>query len=289
MLLVKIAYKEEHNFIRDIQGIKDILKNKDIKIGMSEFIENDTHFIKVFCDDSQYSEEVKSKVILYISNVLYDIIIDNFRKKELLEYLTENYFFLKHSEMLEIDRKVNRVLKQQERILNEDSIYCVNRISAMQSMINDFIQEDYFINIDGFIRFRLRTMLPYIEQIIEKVVESYLVEKEYNEFINLLKYFVDIQDSKIEEVNIFIKNDGAYIIKDKSGNDIFKKFINDLVENKEDKAINPEDIIISGLITNSPKHINIYNRESCSNREFLNTISNVFGERVSFEKTINIL
>ncbi|WP_066872865.1 putative sporulation protein YtxC [Clostridium mediterraneense] len=289
MLLVKIAYKEEHNFIRDIQGIKDILKNKDIKIGMSEFIENDTHFIKVFCDDSQYSEEVKSKVILYISNVLYDIIIDNFRKKELLEYLTENYFFLKHSEMLEIDRKVNRVLKQQERILNEDSIYCVNRISAMQSMINDFIQEDYFINIDGFIRFRLRTMLPYIEQIIEKVVESYLVEKEYNEFINLLKYFVDIQDSKIEEVNIFIKNDGAYIIKDKSGNDIFKEFINDLVENKEDKAINPEDIIISGLITNSPKHINIYNRESCSNREFLNTISNVFGERVSFEKTINIL
>lgn len=289
MLLVKIAYKEEHNFIGDIQGIKDILKNKDIKIGMSEFIENDTHFIKVFCDDSQYSEEVKSKVILYISNILYDIIIDNFRKKELLEYLTENYFFLKHSEMLEIDRKVNRVLKQQERILNEDSIYCVNRISAMQSMINDFIQEDYFINIDGFIRFRLRTMLPYIEQIIEKVVESYLVEKEYNEFINLLKYFVDIQDSKIEEVNIFIKNDGAYIIKDKSGNDIFKEFINDLVENKEDKAINPEDIIISGLITNSPKHINIYNRESCSNREFLNTISNVFGERVSFEKTINIL
>ena len=42
-----------------------------------------------------------------------------------------------------------------------------------------------------------------IEEIIDKVVEEYMVEKEYREFVKLLKYFVDIQESKIEKL-IFI-------------------------------------------------------------------------------------
>ena len=35
-----------------------------------------------------------------------------------------------------------------------------------------------------------------------------LSEKEYNEFIKLLKYFVDIQDCKLEEVNIIVQRNG---------------------------------------------------------------------------------
>lgn len=44
-----------------------------------------------------------------------------------------------------------------------------------------------------------------LEAVIDKVVERYMVEKEYDEFINLLKYFVDIQENKIDEVNVIIK------------------------------------------------------------------------------------
>ena len=46
-----------------------------------------------------------------------------------------------------------------------------------------------------------------IEEIIDKVIEGYMVEKEYKEFIKLLKYFVDIQESKIDLINIVIDNE----------------------------------------------------------------------------------
>lgn len=289
MLLVKIAYKEEHNFIGDIQDVKNILKNKGINIGMSELMENDTHFVKVFCDDSQYSQEVKSTVLVYITNILYNIVIYNFRQKELLEYLTENYFFLKHDEMVDVDIKINNILKQKEKITGDDSIFAMNRINSIQSIIKDFIEENDYINIDGYIRFRLKPISKYVEEIVDKVVETFMVEKEYNEFINLLKYFVDIQDSKIDKINIIIKDNGEYEVIDGDGNDIFKDFINDLVENKDDKKINPEDIIISGLITNAPKEVCIYNKEMCQNTEFLNTITSVFRERVVFLDVTKIL
>ncbi len=40
-------------------------------------------------------------------------------------------------------------------------------------------------------------------------------------------------------------------------------------------------MLISWLITNVPKEINIYNIENCTNKELINTIKNVFEERVN--------
>lgn len=38
----------------------------------------------------------------------------------------------------------------------------------------------------------MRKFREDIEKIIDKVVEGYMVEKEYKEFVRFLKYFVDI-------------------------------------------------------------------------------------------------
>ncbi|EET86548.1 sporulation protein YtxC, partial [Clostridium carboxidivorans P7] len=77
----------------------------------------------------------------------------------------------------------------------------------------------------GFITFRMKELREDLEEIVDKVVERYMTEKEYNEFIKLLKYFVEIQESKIEEINIIIKSDGKYLIQDKEGNDIEKNYL----------------------------------------------------------------
>lgn len=280
MLLMKLAYEGEQKFIEDIQDIRKLLKNKGITIGISESIENDTHFVKIFCNDNDYSDKVKSMIYLYVSNILYKVVIDNFRRKDMLEYLTENYFFLRHDEMIEIDKKINNILLGKEVVKDEVNIYCLNRINKIIESIKNFIEENGFINITGFITFRMKSLITDIEDIVDKIIENYMIEKEYNEFIKLLKYFVDIQECKIEEVNLIIQNNGDYEIQDEGGEDIFKEFFKEISEVPESTGGNIEDIIISGLITNSPKRIRIYNEKECNNREFLKTIKSVFGERV---------
>ena len=111
-----------------------------------------------------------------------------------------------------------------------------------------------------------------IENIIDKVIESYMVEKEYREFVKLLKYFVDIQESKIDEVNILIDEIGNYSIKDKNKEDIFNEFMKELMECRIDTDAKMEDIIISGLITNAPKRVIIHGKKNCLNKEFIDTI-----------------
>ena len=121
------------------------------------------------------------------------------------------------------------------------------------------------------------------EGIIDKVVEKFIVEKEYEEFIRLLKYFVDIQDSKIDEINIYIKPLGVYNITDSKGKDIYNTMLKELSDSDLNIVnANIEDVLISGLITNAPRRIIIHGEEYCKSKEFIGTIINVFGDRVSF-------
>lgn len=282
MLILKLAYNEELDFVEELQELRDLLKKKGILIGLVESIEEKTHIIKVICDKSSQSEKIEEIINLYVSNILYRIVIDNYRQKEMFEFLTDNYFFLKQSEILEVEEQIIKVLKCEEMVKDEDSIYYLNRINSMIEKIRDCINEKQEININGFITFRMRKLRNDIEKIIDKVVESYMIEKEYKEFVRLLKYFVDIQESKIKEVNIIIEEGNNYIVKDGEGQNLYDEFLKELSGTQSINDTNIEDVLISGLITSAPRKIVIHNRENGTNKEFLDTINNVFGDRVNY-------
>lgn len=284
MLILKLAYNEDLIFFHELEELRELLKKKDILIGFVENIEGKTHIIKIICEENCYNEKIKEIINLYVSNILYRIVIDNYRKKEMFEFLTDNYFFLKQHEILEVEDEIVRVLKYEETTQNEDSIYCLNRINSMVEKIRDCISEKQEINIDGFITFRMRKLRGDIEKIIDKVVERYMVEKEYKEFVKLLKYFVEIQECKIEEINIIIEANNNYTIKNGEGRDLYYDFLKEIKAEQGRIELNIEDVLISGLITSAPKNIIIYGKENCTNKEFLDTIENVFGNKVTFQE-----
>lgn len=282
MLVLRLVYNSDLDFVGEIQELRSILKKKDIKIGIVESVELDSHIIKILCDDNSYNERVKEIINLYISNVLYKIVLEEYKEKEMFDYLTENYFFLKQDEIIEIEELVMKILLGNESLNFDNLVYCMNKINSIIDKIKSCLEENSEININGFIRFRMKELREDIENIIDKVIESYMVEKEYKEFIKLLKYFVEIQESKIEEVNIVIDEGGNYSIIDSNKNDIFNEFMKELIECKVDGDVKMEDIIISGLITNAPQRVIIHGKQNCINKEFIDTIENVFENKVNF-------
>ncbi len=129
---------------------------------------------------------------------------------------------------------------------------------------------------------KCRQVKDILEKIIDKVIEVYMVEKEYKEFVKLLKYFVEIQECKIEQINIIIEEDNNYVVKNKEGKNIYYDFLKEITAEQGAIELNMEDVLISGLITNAPKNIMIYGKENCTNKEFLDTIENVFEDKVVF-------
>ena len=289
MLVIRLVHNNDLDLVKELQELRELLKKKNITIGLVESGEGDSHLIKIMCEKEYYNEKIKRMIYLYISNILYNIVIEKYRKKELFNFLTETYFFLKHDEIIEVEDMIMKVLRSEENLKDEKMIYCISKINSIIEKIKTCLEENEEINIKGFITFRMKELREDIEDIVDKVVEEYMVEKEYKEFVKLLKYFVDIQESKIEKINIYIHEGGGYELKDGYGNDIFNEFMKELSECKIDTEAKIEDIIISGLITNAPKQVFIHHKENCLNAEFIETIENVFGERVSIIKDVQIV
>lgn len=284
MLISTIVYDNSlKDFTEDIAAIKNYFDVKDVKLGIKEEIINNKCFINIYCSDYIKDEiYIKNNFHIYLSMALYDFIVDEFCEKDLEDEITERYFFLRNTEIKFVINKIRRILKSEKICIKDEDIYYINIKNNIIKNISICIEENNEFNINGFLNFRSKGIKEELMSIADSVIENYISEKEYKEFVKLLKYFVDIQESKIDEINIIVTDTGEYILKNKKGEDVLKEFLKDLEEVKFSGTIGMEDIIISGLITNVPKRIVIHCREHCECMEFINTIKDVFMERVAF-------
>jgi len=283
MLLLTLVFQDDLEDIVDgINKIKGYFKNQNSNLGISESIEAGHHMIKIYCEEEECTKKIQERLNYYIADIIYKAVTNYYIKTEMEDFILDTYFFLKTDELVEIRTMGIEALYCNQPIADENSIYCFNKKNSSISKIIDCMKESRQININGYITFRMKELVEDFESIVDNVVEKYMVEKEYSEFIKLLKYFVEIQEVKIDEVNLVIEKDGNYSILDKEGIDIYSRLLKEMSITKPSHTANKEDILISGLITNSPGKIKIHHMENCQNMQFLDTIKNVFQDRVTY-------
>ena len=115
-------------------------------------------------------------------------------------------------------------------------------------------------------------------------MDDLLIEKEYGEFIRLLRYFVEIQEPKVDEIHVVVGEDNRYVLLDSSLRIINNDLLEDLAREISDKEISHDDLLISSLITIAPRKITIHESERIKNKELLITINTVFSGKVSLSK-----
>ncbi len=150
---------------------------------------------------------------------------------------------------------------------------------VLEEILNHLIENNVLL-IDGFLKFRLRRFLYMIDMAIEKAIGQLEVEKEYLEFLNMLQYFVDIQEPKEELVNVIIR-EGDYSLLDKDNNPIENGLLTSIEGDIIYEDISKADILVSSLIVLSPKKLIIHIEEG-EEKELIELICQVFKDKVEF-------
>lgn len=216
----------------------------------------------------------------YIANVIADYIINYKEVKNLEKIIQQQYHYFNPQERKKILDLSISALNEKEGYYLSTSLYKMSKKVRFIEEIVDYMQHYNELIIDGFIRFRLKYYMEDLREAVDAGVEDYLMEKEYNEFIRLLQYFVDIQEPKIQTMHILIDEKHRYSLLDTDYNYIQNEYLEELATEFLDGEIKYEDLLISSLITIAPTRIYIHHMEDAANQEIMDTIQKVFSDRV---------
>ncbi|MEK3884168.1 putative sporulation protein YtxC [Paenibacillus sp. PL2-23] len=154
------------------------------------------------------------------------------------------------------------------------------RRNKVADELEKHLLEDTVLNIGGFLAFRL---LPYrneLTDIVEYALDEYVLDKQYQEFISLLKYFVQLQESKVPIVHLLHKGGHEFTLYNESFQTLDPKPPADrLVAEMLETEMNIEDMVISSLISVSPKQITVHTRNP--DMQVIRTIETIFDGRVN--------
>ncbi len=209
-------------------------------------------------------------------NVVAEYIIDRYEIRMLRRILEEDY-----SDLSVIQKR--EVLKSIECCGDDPDVGYQARKQAVLLSIYDYLKEERIMLMDGFVAFRLKEYEVLLSRLAEKLVERYVAHKEYEEFVGLLRYFVNIQSPRPAMAHVLVERGGGYVILDENGKDITARCFADFVEGEAlltEEAY--DDLLISVLITLAPEKIVVHNREDIKNHELFSTISQVFDGKISY-------
>ena len=215
----------------------------------------------------------------FFCNILQEVVIEFYEEKLIKQLINYNYFYFDEYERGRIAENTLKLKDSEEyKMLIESENYIKNTIM-------NYAKENKCIVLDGFVYFRLQDYTKCLDTLVDTAVNQFVIEKEYTEFINLLKIYVE---SRLPEFSLLhlIYNKGESILLDSKKNVVS---ISDNIYNAKylsDISFSSNDYALNTLLTLLPEKIEIHLIDE--EDEFINTIKLIFEDRVSICKDCNI-
>ena len=160
-----------------------------------------------------YTGNSENIFISKLSNLFVDVII-KFKEPYLLKKIIKtNYFYFSDNEQEIVFKKCMDYLN------NSSTIEHQVRLEHIYIAFLKYISSNKSVILKGFINFRLFNYMKILDYVVDTFVNEFVVDREYKEFINLLR---TIQlETKISivmttsDLNIALESDYLYILGNK--------------------------------------------------------------------------
>ncbi len=213
--------------------------------------------------------------IKFVSELLSNTIIEFYEEKIMNRIINTNYFYFD-----EYERK--RILKNcKEFSLAEYE----NKKEKLYLAVEEYVKENKPLVLDGIVNFRVKEYVKILDNVVDTGVNQYIIEKEYTEFIDLLKIYVEQSEIGVNRLHLIYMN-GESILLDEEKNiipvsdHIFNaKYLSDITFSSNDYALNTLLSLLPGKL-----EIHLIDGED----EFIETLKLIFEDRVYVCSECNI-
>lgn len=222
-----------------------------------------------------YTGENLSGFKEFLTELICNTIFQFYEDKILLRIINSNYFYFDNFErgiILDNCRKMIEVEYQ-------------NKHEILFKKLREYIENERKIVLEGVVNFRIKKYIQFLDSIVDMSVNQYIIEKEYTEFISLLKTYINSTDSGIDILHLIYSN-GESILLDKDKNIVS---ISDNIMNAKylsDISFSSNDFALNTLLSILPERLDIHVIDT--EDEFIETLKLIFENRVKICKDCNI-
>ena len=200
-----------------------------------------------------------------LSEILTSFIIKNYEDTIILRQLHIEFFYFSKSEQFDL-------LNNTKKLLNTNHI-ALSKKKILKEHILKFILNNRKFNINGIIDFRICNYKNFIYSQLEETIHNYVIEKEYLEYVHLLKDYISVKPSQCKSIHLIHSNSNESTLIDDYGNVITttdeKKYLSDI-------SFSNNDFILNSILSILPKKLIIH---TCSDDNFIQFLQSIFEDR----------
>lgn len=138
------------------------------------------------------------------------------------------------------------------------------------------------LNIEGFYNFRMHDFRRELRRVLDGAVDIYLAEREYREFVRLLKYFLNLQQPRIELLHLSVDSKGRFQVMDRRFERVDPRDWEEFAIADFDEESDYEDILVSMLVSVAPRRIMLHQSVSARYPRAVKSLRSVFESRLTF-------
>ncbi|MCI8699936.1 MAG: hypothetical protein HFJ47_01170 [Clostridia bacterium] len=211
-----------------------------------------------------------------IATLLSFLVIDNFEESLLQNSILKNYFYF---DSLEIKKVLNLCF---DILYDSNEFSLDDRQLTLFNAFYSYLLENKHIYINGFIHFRLKDYISFLENIIDIAVNKFIIEREYLEFISLLKIYIKSNSNNSKVVHLMYTPDKITLL-DENNNYIDITSIEFNTKYLSDISFSSNDYVLNALLTILPNKIFVH-LGNYSPDEFINTLMLIFEDKIVLPK-----
>ena len=205
-----------------------------------------------------------------------EFIIQELENNEIYHIIKNGYHFFDTFEKVELMQDVKKAL---ERSDVSGELFLIRRKKLIANAIMRYLNGKQSLNVDGFVRFRAKEYLMELEDFIDQTADEFITMQEYESFLDLLRYFVSIQEQAVAHVHVVTRVNGEYLLLDGDGYEIISSEVDEFIEDMDIEENEYDDILLSSLIVLAPGAITLHN-PSFAPPQMISTLEQIFAGRV---------
>jgi putative sporulation protein YtxC len=249
---------------------KPIVSHEGLQVIFTK-VENDKYH-QILCECKAHDKSAEEVFLYYVASALTGVVLTTFEAAEALRRLKQK---LKAVSSEEREKMIDQILHTLRH--NYQKRQHAPRTHVILDLLN-YLTMYRTINLEGFIRFRLKDYQEQIAAVVSEAIAEYQARLEHQELVELLQYFMDAQEPKIDQVEVVLDLGGYFRLLDENQNVIDNHYLAGFVDDLLPGTVDTDDLLISALVTLAPVHVRCHCKETAP---VLETLQAVFTDRFS--------